>query len=400
MKAKKGYVYFDNSRKRWVARFQPIDPLTGERSNLKQYAKTKTEAMEKLDALKERVRTTGVAVIAAKNLTFADLAQQYKEKKLIPAEYAGEKKIAGRRDLSAPNSWLESLVEKFGRLPLTSITHSLLEEYKRELAKRPVGNEKQRQIASINRELEFFRTVLNYAVNNGMLARNPFSLSKNQKLIDRAAETRRERFPTFGEEMALLNLCIGEGRQGREHLRPILIVAADTGLRRNEIFTLESADLNFRTRVITVRAINAKTNRSRQIPMTHRVCEELKKLCQKSSQGKIFGGLSEVKRSFGTACRLAGIEDLHFHDFRHAFVSRSILAGVPPAVVLKASGHASDEWKRYLNVKPNQLQNLFSPLESQSAEEVKAYARNILRQLREALGYDEIANLLSLLNDQ
>lgn len=400
MKAKKGYTYFDKSRKRWVARFQPIDPLTGERSNLKQYAKTKTEAMEKLDALKEKARNTGVASVTAEKLTFADLAQQYREKKLIPAEYAGEKKIAGRRELSAPRSWMDSLVEKFGRLPLASITHSHLEEYKRELARRPIGTDKQRQIASINRELEFFRTVLNYAVTNGMLVRNPFSLSKNQKLIERAAETRRERFPTFGEEMALLNLCIGEGRQGREHLRPILIVAADTGLRRNEIFTLESADLNFRDRVITVRAINAKTNRSRQIPMTPRVVEELKKLCQKNSQGKIFGGLSEVKRSFGTACRLAGIEDLHFHDFRHAFVSRSILAGVPPAVVLKASGHASDEWKRYLNVTPNQLQNLFSPLESQSAEEVKAYARNVLRQLQEALGYDEIANLLSLLNDQ
>lgn len=400
MKAKKGYVYFDNSRKRWVARFQPIDPLTGERSNLKQYAKTKTEAMEKLDALKEKARTTGVAVIAGKNLTFADLAQQYKEKKLIPAEYAGEKKIAGRRDLSAPNSWLESLVEKFGRLSLTFITHSLLEEYKRELAKRPVGNEKQRQIASINRELEFFRTVLNYAVTNGMLTRNPFSLSKSQKLIERAAETRRERFPTFGEELALLRLCVGEGRQGRAHLRAILIVAADTGLRRNEIFTLEAIDLNFSNRVITVRAINAKTNRIRQIPMTQRVYEELTALKEKNPRGKIFGGLSEVKRSFKTACRLAEIEDLHFHDFRHAFVSRSILAGIPPAVVLKASGHASDEWKRYLNVTPSQLQNLFSPVGNQSAEEVKDYARNILRRLREALGYDEIANLLTLLNDQ
>ena len=75
MKAKKGYTYFDKSRKRWVARFQPIDPLTGERSNLKQYAKTKTEAMEKLDALKEKARNTGVASVTAEKLTFADLSR-------------------------------------------------------------------------------------------------------------------------------------------------------------------------------------------------------------------------------------------------------------------------------------------------------------------------------------
>jgi integrase len=61
-----------------------------------------------------------------------------------------------------------------------------------------------------------------------------------------------------------------------------------------------------------------------------------------------------VKRSFNTACRLTGIEDLHKHDLRHAFVARSILTGVPPAVVLKASGHSSDEGKRYLNLTQGQ----------------------------------------------
>jgi len=400
MKAKKGYVYFDEKRKRWIARYQPVDPFTGERRNLKRYAKTKLEAMEQLDALKKNAREAEFRPLSSEKITFAALAEEYKKKKLIPAEYIGEKKIAGRRELSAPRSWLKSLVKKFGRLPLSSITHSHIEEYKRELAKRPTQNDKQRSVASINRELEFFRTVLNYAVTNGMLARNPFMASKGKKLIERAAENKRERFPTFGEEMALLNVCVGEGRQGREHLRPVLIVSADTGLRRNELFTLETTDLDFGDRIITVRAINAKTNRSRQIPMTTRVYDELKELCKKNPKGKIFGGLSEVKRSFRTACRLAGIEDLHFHDFRHAFVSRSILAGVPPAVALKASGHASDEWKRYLNVTPNQLQKLLKPLDGQDAEEVKAYGLNVLRQLRESLGYDEIANLIASLNDR
>jgi integrase len=164
-------------------------------------------------------------------------------------------------------------------------------------------------------------------------------------LIDKAAENKRERFPSFGEEIALLNVCVGEGERGRAHLRPILIVAADMGLRRNELFTLERSNLDFQGRVITVRAINAKTNRLRRISMTQRVYEELLRLCKNSPGGAVFGGISEVKRSFGTACRLTEIIDLHFHDFRHAFVSRSILAGVPPAVVLKASGHASGEWK-------------------------------------------------------
>jgi integrase len=43
--------------------------------------------------------------------------------------------------------------------------------------------------------------------------------------------------------------------------------------------------------------------------------------------GLVFGGIKKVKRSFNTACRLTGIEGLHKHDLRHAFVTRSILRG-------------------------------------------------------------------------
>jgi len=45
---------------------------------------------------------------------------------------------------------------------------------------------------------------------------------------------------------------------------------------------------------------------------------------------------------------------------------------------------------------PDQLQNLFRPLDGQEAEEVKAYGLDVLRQLREALDYSEIANLIAL----
>jgi hypothetical protein len=54
-------------------------------------------------------------------------------------------------------------------------------------------------------------------------------------------------------------------------------------------------------------------------------------------------------------------------------------------VLIIAADTASDEWKRYLNMTPDQLQNLFVPLEGQTAEEVKNYGLDVLRQLREAL---------------
>ena len=161
-------------------------------------------------------------------------------------------------------------------------------------------------------------------------------------------------------------------------------------MRRNELFTLswKEKDIDFENRLIRLRAINAKWNKARTIPMTQRVYEELLKLKEQYGDhpaGLVFGGIREVKRSFNTACRLTGIEDLHKHDLRHAFVTRSILAGIPPAVVLKASGHSSDEWKRYLNVTPDMLHDLFTPLEGQKSEAVKNYGYEVMRQLTAAL---------------
>jgi hypothetical protein len=45
----------------------------------------------------------------------------------------------------------------------------------------------------------------------------------------------------------------------------VLIITADTGLRENEVFTLEKSDIDFGRGVINVRAINAKTKASLKI---------------------------------------------------------------------------------------------------------------------------------------
>ena len=101
-------------------------------------------------------------------------------------------------------------------------------------------------------------------------------------------------------------------------------------MRKKELLTLLVADLNFELRGIQLRAINAKTNRKREIPMTARVHTELLQLCAgKEPTDFVFNGIQNFKRSFTTLKRTVGITGLNFHDFRHAFVSRSILAGIP-----------------------------------------------------------------------
>jgi integrase len=78
--------------------------------------------------------------------------------------------------------------------------------------------------------------------------------------------------------------------------------------------------------------------------MTIRVYEELDKLWHASSQDKtalVFGKLTTIKKSFGKALDEAKIKDFHFHDTRATSISRMIAAGMPPAEVMRVSGHTT-----------------------------------------------------------
>ena len=398
MKAREGYVFFDERSKKWVARFSPYVNATA-RKNFTRSRETRKEALQALRDLVQEYESKGITPFENRDMNFEQLADRYRDTKMIEAEFVGERKVAGMRAQSSAQSYWRVLRKYFGKKRIITIKYADLEAFKLYLVRKPTQHEKQRSITDTNRHLQFLRAMLNYAVANGWLETNPFKLAggAGSKLIERSAESRGERFPTFGEELALIQACTREGVRGNAHLRSILIVAADTGLRKNELLTLTVSDLDFNERVIRLRAINAKTNRKRGIPMTTRVQSELQKIsAKKEDHDFVFDGISDFKRSFGTLKRTAGIDGLNFHDFRHAFVSRSILAGVPPAIVLKASGHASEEWKRYLNVTPDQLRRLLDPICKQTAEEVKEFARSVMKGLREAMQYDEIEKLFEL----
>lgn len=381
-----GYVKYDKNRKRYRSRISFTDE-SGKRQERYAYRKTRAQADDALTELREEIRNP-----APRDALFSDLADAYSAAKIIPAEYIDGRKVAGRRSLSSAKSWLKTLCQYFGAKRVREIRHADIEGYKRNRLKVRVPGDRERSIAALNRELEFFRSALNWGVTNRYLEKNPFRDGPN--LIDKSAEKSRDRWPGFGEEMAILAQCVGEGPQGREHLRPIVICLADTGLRQSELLTLDWSDIDLEKREINLRAINAKTNRVRTVPMTDRVHVALSAFPSRS--GAVFPARN-VSRSFSTAVRLAGIKDLKGHDLRHAFVTRGILAGVPQAMVLKASGHLSeDEWKRYLNIEPAQMRRMFEPVsDDQKKEDIKAYAREVMGGLKRALIPDDLADLLA-----
>lgn len=331
----------------WIARFTFTDE-TGKRRNIKRICENKTEAKEELRRLLNKIEDQGEQALDGDKITFRELANIYKERNLVPAEYHGERKIRGLRSVRTPRGHLKVLTERFGSRRIKNITHSDIEEFKQIRLKTPTHQDKQRTIASVNRELEILRAVLRFAVRQGWLTRSPFEMG--MPLISKADEIRRERVLTYEEENRLLSVCTGR----RAHLRPILIAALDTGMRRGELFKLTWQDIDFEDRLIQVRATTTKTLRARTVGMTERLAIELASLYERSTKNPedlIFGITDTVKKAFASVCHEAGIEGFRFHDARHTAITRMVQSGMPAHLIMKVSGHTQPvTFTRYVNV--------------------------------------------------
>jgi integrase len=150
------------------------------------------------------------------------------------------------------------------------------------------------------------------------------------------------------------SLAIKVAEGDRSHLRPILIAAKDTGLRRGALLSLTWSMVGFKVEdgqtVIGdfIRIPKGPRNKKRPpaIGITARLREELSKLWQASDKNptsQIFGGMHEIKRSYNTVCRIAGVVDLHFHDWRHGHATDMVEAGVEERLAMLASGHTNAE---------------------------------------------------------
>jgi integrase len=280
--------------------------------------------------------------LEAERTTFEKVASQYKDLHLIPAKYVGDRKVAGRRSLAGPLIWVARLIKEFGKAKLRSITYASVDAYR--LKRLDEGL----TIASVNRELELLRAILNFAKREGLIIRTPFEMGA--PLISKADETRRDRVMSRDEEERILAACVDK----REHLRPLVIAAVDTGMRRGELLTLKWEDVDLEAGIITIKAFNTKTARGREVQITSRLRVELEKLRSDfpAPDALVFGIADNCKKSWNTACRVTGVKGLRFHDLRHTFCSRMIEAGMPIDEVAKLAGHTqiNTTYKHYLNV--------------------------------------------------
>ena len=67
------------------------------------------------------------------------------------------------------------------------------------------SNKEQRAIASVNRELECLRSIMNFAKREGFILFSPFE--RGSSLMSKSDENRRDRTLSYDEEKRLLTAC-------------------------------------------------------------------------------------------------------------------------------------------------------------------------------------------------
>ncbi|CAI8856406.1 integrase [Pseudomonas jessenii] len=144
-----------------------------------------------------------------------------------------------------------------------------------------------------------------------------------------------------------------------DHLKPMILISLNTGVRRGELFDLKWTDVNFDTKTITIAGATAKTSETRHIPINKEALstlEEWKK--QVDGIGYVFasqagGRMEDVKSAWLKLLERAKIGSFRWHDMRHDFASRLVMAGVPLNTVRDLLGHSDIKMTlRYAHMAP------------------------------------------------
>ena len=297
--------------------------------------------------------------------------QEFIESEYTPWTLSHHK--TGKETLAGLNRCFSKLYSK----PLIEITPSALEQWR---VKRL--NEGTSQ-ATINRNITSLKSVITKAVEWGFLKENTLKNLKQFK-IDRSPKVR---YLSIEEETRLRRAllerehqlkqeraCANQWRKIRgyplfpefseedlfDYLMPMVLISINTGLRRGELFNLTWGMVSLSERSLILGGEITKNSRSRYIPLNDEAYNLVKQLYKKSPLKEGFVFLSKnnqpfnnVKRSWTTILRKAEITQFRWHDLRHHFASKLVMAGVDLNTARELLGHSDIKMTlRYAHLAP------------------------------------------------
>jgi len=253
------------------------------------------------------------------------------------------------------SSYLKHLNRFFGETKLVIIAPKNISEYK------AVRYGEGVKPSTVNRELSMLSKAFNIAVKEWeWLKDNPVSKVPKDK-----ENNERDRWLTIDDEERILDNC-------PERLSEIVIFALNTGLRQDELLSLEWSRVNLSDKTILIQ--KTKSGKPRTIPLNQITLELLnKKFGEKvrSLQDVVFVNragkkmcASKLRKDFKKVLTNAEIEDFKFHDLRHTFATRLAQKGIDIYKIAKLLGHEDIKMtQRYAHHCPESLRSGVESLE-------------------------------------
>lgn len=303
--------YYHGKRKREVVTVEGKDPATI----------TLRDAQKALNIRKGE--------ISSGKFKLAQTEKPVKFQKLVEAYL-----IWADENLRAPvvaHTACKNLLTHFDGKNIYNLSLWEIEKYKSERKKQG------RKPETINKELGALRRMFNLALEGALsvkVGRNPI---QGLKLLD-VPKAKINPFKDWEFEKLY--------KAASEHLKPILLCAYMTGMRRDEIRKLTWDAVNLEEGYLDV--IETKNGEPRTIPIGEPLLSILRCLRDKSSCEFVFTGpdgqpyrsKTAWKSAWTAALKESGIEKRRFHDLRHTFVSNLIVGEKEDfSTVMALSGH-------------------------------------------------------------
>lgn len=304
---------------------------------------------------------------------FDVLAERYKQH----VEGQGSGKVKGyiidrmkERQLSIidANGSVQSI--KIGDTSLRRFNLHIMEELQRDLKKKGLRKPQYfksgkvvvpgpMEDSSVNRIMNTVKNMFTKAVEWDMVED---SILKKVRKVKLPKEIGRLRYLSVAEAGKLVSVC-------EPRLQPIVTAALHTGMRKSEILKLrwEQVDLTHGFILLD----KTKNGERREIPINKTLRAALNKVPRhfvgendrRELAAYVFHDpdtlrpYEDVKRSFNSAVRAAGITDFHFHDLRHTFASQAMMSGrIDIATLSKLLGHKTlKQTMKYAHLAPTHM---------------------------------------------
>ncbi len=260
------------------------------------------------------------------NHTFDDLVTDY-------LKWAERQRAFKQKELV-----INQLKDKYGQLQLRRFDSRLLETYQSERLQ--TGNKP----ATINRHIATIKHMFTKAVEWDMVEEDTLKRIRRAKMLEE--NNRRLRFLSKEECQTLIAVCDKQ----LIHLKPIVVMALNTGMRKSEILNLKWDNVDRTHGFILLD--HTKNGERREIPINATLKATLEELFKGTAKRPrridvpfVFYDYTtkkpylNVHHSFVTACKKAKIRDFRFHDLRHTFASQLIMAGIDITTIKELLGH-------------------------------------------------------------